>query len=136
MKTTEEKILQFATEQWGPKDLSGLVMKLAEECGEIAGACVKIPEGRSTFEDLDKELGDALIVLSQFAAQRETTLEELRAERFAQIQERAKKRGCAACDRGDFSLGHADSCPHADVDLPDTAAQDSASKSNSPAVSG
>jgi len=89
MKTTESKILDFATEQWGYKNLAGMALKLAEELGEISGACVKIPEGRATFDDLHKELGDALIVLSQMAARRGRTLEELRAWRFLQIKERS-----------------------------------------------
>jgi len=109
--TTEQQILDFATAQWGEKTMERLANKLAEETGEIAGAIVKIPEGRATENDLVKELGDALIVLSQFAAKLGTTLEILRAARFAQIQERATLRGCAACDRGAFQLGHADHCP-------------------------
>jgi len=90
--TTEQHILAFATFQWGLKDLSGVALKLAEECGEIAGAIIKTNEGRSTHEELDKEMGDALIVLSQLAANRGTTLEKLRADRFAQIQERAARK--------------------------------------------
>ena len=82
MKTTEQKILDFATEQWGYKDLKGIALKLAEESGEIAGACIKI-------DDLDKELGDSLIVISQLAARRGRTIEDLRTYRFRQIQERA-----------------------------------------------
>ena len=111
MKTTEKEILEFATAQWGEKTMERLANKLAEETGEIAGAVVKIPEGRATDDDLDKELGDALIVLSQFAAKRATTLENLRSRRFEQIKARALRRvPCAACDRGDFQLGHADNC--------------------------
>lgn len=90
--TTETQILDFATEQWGEKSMERLVNKLAEETGEIAGAIVKIPEGRATTEDLDKELGDALIVLSQFAAKRGTTLDALRSKRFEQITARAASR--------------------------------------------
>lgn len=110
MKTTETEILEFATAKWGEKSMERLLTKLAEETGEIAGAIIKIPEGRATEQDLDDELGDALIVLSQFAARRGTTLEALRARRFETIKERAKLKGCAACDRGDFMLGHADTC--------------------------
>lgn len=110
-KSVEEHILEFATSQWGEKTMDRLVSKLAEETGEIAGAIVKIPEGRASEEDLDKELGDALIVLSQFAAKRGHTLEQLRAKRFEQIKERATTRPpCAACDRGDYQLGHSDEC--------------------------
>ena len=111
MKTTEEEILEFATAQWGAKDLPAIGLKVAEEAGEVAGALVKIPEGRAKWEDLDKEVGDLLIVLSQIAAKRGWTLFQLRAARFEQIKERALGRvPCAACDRGDFQLGHADGC--------------------------
>ena len=92
MKTFEQEILDFATEQWGEKDFAGMALKLAEESGEIAGACVKIPEGRASVDDLDKEIGDALIVLSQLAAKRGTTLRDLRAIRFAQIVDRVSKK--------------------------------------------
>ena len=88
MNTTESEILKFATERWGKKTLENLAIKLAEETGEIAGAISKIPELRASFHDLDAELGDALIVLSQFAALRGTTLEALRAARFEQIKGR------------------------------------------------
>jgi NTP pyrophosphatase (non-canonical NTP hydrolase) len=99
--TTEETILQFCESQWGHKPFAAVALKLAEESGEIAGACVKIPECRATLADLDKELGDALIVLSQLAAKRGTTLEALRALRFDQIQERARPRICAENHRPD-----------------------------------
>ena len=87
--TTEDKILAFATQQWGKRSLEGLGLKLGEESGEVLGALAKIPEGRATLMDLDDELGDALIVLSQIAAERGTTLWDLRAKRFAKIQLRA-----------------------------------------------
>lgn len=90
MKTTEAEILAFAMEQWGEKDWSGIGLKLGEEAGEIAGALVKIPEGRASLEDLDDEVGDILIVLSQIAARRGTTLLKLREARFQEIKRRAK----------------------------------------------
>lgn len=112
--TTEIEILQFAEDQWGERTLELIGLKVAEEAGEIAGAIVKIPEGRLTWADLDKEVGDLLIVLSQIAAKRGWTLEQLRTQRFEQIKERALGCiPCAACDRGDFQLGHADNCPKA-----------------------
>ena len=88
-KTIEEEILEFSNSQWGEKTWEGLGLKLAEESGEVAGELVKIPEGRATWEGVDLEVGDTLIVLSQIAARRGTTLEALRAKRFVQIQERA-----------------------------------------------
>ncbi len=88
--TTEEVIADFCVRQWGDKDRPWVGLKLAEESGEVCGALVKIPEGRATEEDLDKEIGDVLIVLSQLAAQKGLTLESLRECRFKQIVARAQ----------------------------------------------
>lgn len=112
MKTPEEIIRDFAFEQWGHKTPREIALKLCEEAGEVAGAAIKKDEGRAKLSDMDDEVGDVLIVLSQYAAQRGTTLDELRKRRFEFIQARASLR-CAACDRGDYSLGHADDCPAA-----------------------
>ena len=109
--TTEIEILQFAEDQWGERTLELIGLKVAEEAGEIAAAIVKIPEGRLTWADLDKEVGDILIVLSQIAAKRGWTLEQMRARRFEQIKARVNHPPCAACDRGDFQMGHSDECP-------------------------
>lgn len=91
----EREILAFAEEQWGNKTLERLANKLAEETGEVAGAVVKIPEGRATHEDLDKELGDVLIVVAQFAVKRGTTLDRLLLSRYGQIRKRAHLAGGA-----------------------------------------
>lgn len=88
-RTTEKEIHDFAIAQWGDAPMSWVALKLAEEAGEVAGAVIRVPEGRGTVEDLDKEIGDVLIVLSQLASMRGTTLLELRARRFERIQARA-----------------------------------------------
>lgn len=85
----ETQVTRFAEQQWGAKTLAGCGLKLAEEAGEVAGACVKIPEGRATEEDLKDEIGDVLIVLSQFATKLGVTLQELLERRFQFIQQRA-----------------------------------------------
>lgn len=69
---TETAIARFCEVTWGDKDN-------------------QIPEGRASFSDLEAEIGDVLVVLSQLAARCGTSLEELRARRFAYIQSRAKK---------------------------------------------
>jgi NTP pyrophosphatase (non-canonical NTP hydrolase) len=84
----EQEILEFAEHHWGCKDLRGVCLKLMEEAGEVAGAVVKIPEGRATEQDLFDEMGDVLIVLSQLAAKHNKTLAELRANRFEHVKER------------------------------------------------
>lgn len=87
-RTTERKILDFAEQHWGEKSLSAIAARLAEECGEVAGAIIKEEEGRKTPRDLLNEIGDVLIVLSQLAAKRGMTLEDIREERFNYIQRR------------------------------------------------
>lgn len=91
-RSREQEILDFCQRMWGFKTFEKLSNKLFEEGGEIAGAVVKIPEGRATSHDLDDELGDALIVLAQFAAMRGTTLEDLQERRFNHIQVRAEQK--------------------------------------------
>lgn len=90
MKTTEENILDFVVTRWGSRDLDKVALKFAEEAGEVAGAVVKYNEHRCLIDELDAEVGDALIVLSQIAAIRGTTLEALRANRFDTIKARAR----------------------------------------------
>lgn len=85
----EDEILNFATTQWGERTDEKVALKACGECGEFAEAVTKIGEGRATHEDADEEVGDILIVLSQWAAKRGTTLEALRSAAFAKIQARA-----------------------------------------------
>lgn len=88
MKTIEQQILEAVTRRWGPRTDENVGLKLAEECGEVVGAITKISEGRAGEDDLDKEMGDALIVLSQLAARRRTTLEKIRGRRWKEIKKR------------------------------------------------
>jgi NTP pyrophosphatase (non-canonical NTP hydrolase) len=88
----EVTINAFCAARFGAKSLDGIALKFMEEAGEVAGACVKIPAGRATMADLEDELGDCLIVLSQFAAALGTTLEALRAKRFMAIVKRPKSK--------------------------------------------
>jgi NTP pyrophosphatase (non-canonical NTP hydrolase) len=87
--TKEQQILYFVFAHWGERSFTQIALKLAEECGEVASAVIKIPEGRASEEQLDDELGDVLIVLSQIAALRRTSLDRLRDRRFEQIKARA-----------------------------------------------
>lgn len=91
MSIIEGKILDFAEARWGKKTIIALVAKLAEEAGEVAGACVKIGENRAEVPDLLDELGDVLIVVAQFAAKHDTTIDALMRDRFAMIKRRAEQ---------------------------------------------
>lgn len=62
--------------------------KLAEEAGEVCGALIKIAEGRATLQHLAAELGDALICLSALAGRHGWTLDQLRTDRWAEVQAR------------------------------------------------
>lgn len=84
----EDNITYFCENKWGIKSYEKLANKLAEESGEVCGAVVKIEENRCTFQDLENEIGDVLIVLSQFASKMNLTLEEIRNKRFLEIKNR------------------------------------------------
>ena len=85
---SEVGILSFAQEQWGVKTLDGILLKACAELGEAADAVIKTNEGRATLEDADMEVGDVLVVLSQYAAMRGTSLDALRTKAFRKCQER------------------------------------------------
>lgn len=84
----ENEILEFAQSKWGKKTPERIALKLSEECGEVAGAVIKMGEKRATRSDLLDEIGDCLIVLSQLAALYEESLEFLRERRFREIKRR------------------------------------------------
>lgn len=86
--TKEDEILAFTLRQFGHRTLKDIAVKLGEETGEVLGAVTKLEEDRATLEDFDAEVGDVLIVLSQFAGWRGKTLDEMREARFQTIQER------------------------------------------------
>lgn len=90
--TKEQEILNYITVEFGQSKLERIALKFGEEAGELQAAIHKLDEDRSTLADLDDEAGDVLIVLSQIAALRQTTLEELRDRRFKMIKERALNR--------------------------------------------
>jgi len=85
---SELGILHFAEGQWGVKPLEGVLLKACAELGEAADAVIKHGEGRDTLEHADMEVGDVLVVLSQYAAKRGTTLDGLRAAAFQKCKDR------------------------------------------------
>lgn len=88
--TIEKEILTFAQSEWGISKLEKIALKLGEEAGEVQAAIHKLSEDRSTLKLVDDEIGDVLVVLSQLAALRNTTLDELREKRFAFIKQRSE----------------------------------------------
>lgn len=89
-ETLEGRIFRYVTDKWGPKSGADIALKLAEECGEVAGAVVRMDEERGDVDGIADELGDLLIVASQLAFLLGGTLDEIRAERWRVIQERNK----------------------------------------------
>lgn len=89
-ETLEGRIFRYVTDKWGPKSGVDIALKLVEECGEVAGAVVRMDEERGDVDKIADELGDVLIVASQLAFLLGSTLDEIRAERWRVIQERNK----------------------------------------------
>ncbi len=98
----ETVIFEVARKFWGPRTLDNCALKLAEECGEVCGAVSKMPEGRASQRDLEDEMGDVLIVLSQLAAKLETTLENLLEKRWTEILRRNEAEKITAKDGTPF----------------------------------
>lgn len=87
---TEMGILSFAEAQWGVKSLDSVLLKACAELGEAADEVIKTGEGRSELVKADMEIGDVLVVLSQYAAKRGTTLDSLRAGAYAKCKQRVE----------------------------------------------
>ena len=111
MATFESYVRATIESRFGAKDCKDAALKICEEAGEVAGGVGKYAEGRHTLEQLDDELGDLLIAACSLAAMRGTTIDALIKRRWPVIASRCQKTGCAACDIGDFQLGHAHHCP-------------------------
>lgn len=88
--TTEQLILQFIEHEFGARTLCAIGNKLSEESGEVNREILKIEDESFNQIHLADEVGDVLIVASQIAAIMDTTLEDLRARRFAFIQQRSE----------------------------------------------
>lgn len=64
------------------------IVKLTEEVGEVAGAVVKIPEGRASLSDAADEIGDAAIVLMSVASALDLDYDEIVSARWRTIAKR------------------------------------------------
>jgi len=90
--TTEQKPLDFAVKKWGHKSFAELTLRIAEESNKITKACIELHETRSTYDDLDNNIGNRLLELSQMVYMHMKTLEELQelgALHFLEIKRRA-----------------------------------------------
>lgn len=89
--TMEAAVAAFVDRVFPPKAAALHVhaAKLAEEAGEVCGALVKLHEGRGGPQEVADELGDVLLVVSTIAGHFGWTVDELRAKRWAYVQQRA-----------------------------------------------
>jgi len=113
--------------EWCPDqnipDLSFRGLELAGEVGEACNVMKKLERerlgwrgSRDTREHLAEELADVIICCDLVAMQSGIDLGAAVRAKFNATTEKVGlttflHRGCAACDRGDFQLGHADDCP-------------------------
>lgn len=111
--------------EWCPDqtpDLSFRGNELAGETGEACNVIKKLERARQgwrgstdTVEHLAEELADVIICVDLIALQLGIDLGAAVRDKFNATSEKQNLkvfigRGCAACDRGDFQLGHSDDC--------------------------
>lgn len=63
-------------------------LKVCEEAGELAGAVIKLAEGRRAPQDVRNEIGDVLISLAACADLHGFDLGDCARERWAEVRER------------------------------------------------
>lgn len=63
-------------------------LKFAEEAGEVAGAVIKMLEGRKTQGDLANEIGDSIIALAGLAEVADINLATAVVARWSSVRER------------------------------------------------
>jgi NTP pyrophosphatase (non-canonical NTP hydrolase) len=114
--------------EWCPQgqpDLSFRGNELAGETGEACNVIKKLERerlgyrgSRDTIEHLAEELADVIIVADMIACDAGFELGPAIIAKFNATSEKYGLAtripvfgGCAACDRGDYSIGHADDCP-------------------------
>ena len=88
MMDAEQQVLMWHDSKWGDKEERILALKLAEECGEVAGAYIKEAEGRLTSQDIRDEIGDVLVVLHVLAGRRGWNLSGIFEDRFGEVRHR------------------------------------------------
>lgn len=88
-----------------PTDPLHAVAVVQEEVGELQKAVLQLSyePGKASSEDVRDEAVQVAAMALRFLA----SLDEYR---FGPGPQHRQKVGCAACDRGDFQLGHADGC--------------------------
>lgn len=89
--TFEEILTEWREARWpkpgGPDTEDAWdAMKVGGEAGEVMEAVTKIAEGRATLGSLADEIGDVLIACSVLAGRHGWTLDELRADRWEEVQ--------------------------------------------------
>ena len=87
--TLAEDVAAQHARLWGDAPTERVALKVAEEAGEIAGAIVKLSEGRRSVADVVHELGDLAYALEALAARFGTSLAVVEAEALGRNAERA-----------------------------------------------
>lgn len=83
-----DQVAPWHAEKFPGVSLDRVGLKFAEEAGEVAGALVKIEEGRLTLDDLAGEIGDATICLARICTMAGLDYSTVVAERWAEVRER------------------------------------------------
>ena len=82
--------------KWGLQSLETLGLAVAEEAGELAQAILKHRWEGGSLARIAEEADDLGALCLQ-------------------VRARLAKPGCAACDRGDYMIGHSDDCPNSSI---------------------
>ena len=98
----ERALQKFPRWPTDPIHASGIVL---EEAGELMKAVME-----ATYEPHKSGPDEVRAEVIQLAAMAHRFLMSLELYEYTPSAQHAQRLGCAACDRGDFQLGHADSC--------------------------
>ena len=104
MAEVEKATTKFPT--WPTDPLHALAV-LGEEYGELLKETVQ-----ATYEPHKSDRAAVRREAIQTAAMAVRFLMSLNAYEYTRGAQHEQRRGCAACDRGDHQLGHAEGCPH------------------------
>lgn len=116
---TQAEIGRWMRKNFGEVDSAVQLCVIQEELGELAHSFVKNKQQIRRYENHREKMKDAVadivLALCGFCECEDISLnlEECIKKILPEVLARdwKKNTGCAACDRGNFQLGHADGCP-------------------------